>query len=166
MVSRQDLIDSQDDEMILGIPIKRLILWLSLTVGALTLIMVIWMLTHNRYVVTVDVYEVDAPKECWEDVGSSLLHTQRDSARTNAPRRPYLGYCGVIRTSMGNFAFPETYPRPWMGQTRDELHARMRAGCRYDLVVLNDRGAPTDRDRGRSTKTPPRVRRIMFTYPC
>ena len=165
MAMRQDLIEAQE-ETILGIPIKRLILWLSLTVAALIAIMVIWMLTHNRYVVTADVIEVDAPNECWQEFDSNLFRKGRESARTKAPRRSYLGYCGVIRTSMGDFELPETYPRPWMGQSRDELHSRVRAGCRYDFVVLSDRGRPRARDRGRSTKTPARVRRILFTYPC
>lgn len=152
-------------ETIFTIPVQRLILWLSLAAGAMVLIIVIWAMTHNRYVVTVDVRGMDAPRDCWEEIEGGLLTRARDAKRTRAPRRSYLGYCGGVLTTHGAFALPQTYPRPWVGQTRAEIHSRLKRSCRYDLVVTADK-RPSRRDAGKSRRNPPVIRRVMMAYPC
>ncbi|MEC8197474.1 MAG: hypothetical protein VX228_14480 [Pseudomonadota bacterium] len=65
----------------------------------------------------------------------------------------------------GAFALPETFPRPWLGQTRADIYNRLHRGCRYDLVVTADK-RPSRRDAGKSRRNRPQIRRIMFSYPC
>jgi len=164
-MAKQDIQAPEQEETIFTIPVSRLILWLSLAAGAMVLIVAIWAVTHNRYVVTVDVRAMDAPRDCWEDIDGGLLGREREAKRSRAPRRSYLGYCGAVLTTHGAFALPQTFPRPWLGQTRADIHNRLHRGCRYDLVVTADK-RPSRRDAGKSRRNRPQIRRIMFSYPC
>ena len=165
-MTKQDVAAEAQVDTILTIPVRRLILWLSLAAAAMVMILIIWASTHNRYVITVDVRTMDAPARCWEDIDSGLLSKKRRASRDFAPSRSYLGYCGVVMTTHGSFALPQTYPRPWLGQTRAEVHDRLKRGCRYDLVVTSEHGRPSKRDAGRTLRNPPEIRRVMFSYPC
>jgi hypothetical protein len=153
------------EDTIFTIPVHRLILWLSLAAGAMLLILFTWAVNRDRYVVTVDVRSVDAPRHCWQDSDGGLLWGGREAERSRAPSRSYLGYCGGVLTSHGTFQMPETYPRPWLGQTRAEIFERIHRGCRYDVVVTASR-EPSRRDAGKSRRNPPVIRRVMFAYPC
>lgn len=165
-MAHRDVATEAQEETLFTIPIKRLILYLSLTVGCICILFLIWMATHNRYVVTVDLKAVDAPRKCWEASEGGIFSKAREAKRDRAPGRAYLGYCGGVLTSHGSFLLPESLPRPWLGQSRAEMHDRLRRGCRYDLVVLSENGRPTQAHGGRTTRNPPRIRRIMFSYPC
>ncbi|MDX1780647.1 MAG: hypothetical protein R3256_04935 [Thalassovita sp.] len=158
--------EQKHDEIILGIPRKRMVVWLTIAPMILLLSYVSWSVSKDRYVITARVVEVDAPRECWEEGDGGLLGKQREAYRSRRPRRSYLGYCGVVRTTLGNFALPHTYPRPLLGQKRDDLYDRLNRGCQYDLVVVSPRGRPTARDQGIGRANPPYIRRIMFAYSC
>ncbi len=157
--------DQAQDEVILGIPRKRMIIWLTIAPMILLLSFISWNVSRDRYVVTAKVVEMDAPRDCWEASRNWLLG-KSEAHRSHRPRRDYLGYCGVVRTSVGNFALPHTYPRPWLGQKRADIYDRMKPGCQYDLVVISPKGRPTSRNRGIASNNPPYIRRVMFTYPC
>lgn len=154
------------DEIILGIPRKRMVLWLTVAPMILMLSYVSWTLSKDRYVVTAKVVEVDAPRECWEDIDGGIFTKTRDAYRSRSPRREYLGYCGVVRTTMGNMVLPHTHPWSMLGQERSELYDRLNRNCQYDFVVISPNGRPTSRDRGMGRSNPPLIRRIMFAYRC
>ena len=157
---------SDENEVILGIPRKRMVLWLTIAPMILMLCWVSWSVSKNRYVVTAEMVEMDAPRECWEASEGGLFSETRKAYRSRETLRPYLGFCGVARTSMGDFALPPSTPRPWLGQKRSDIYKRLHRGCKYDLIVISPDGRPTERDRGRGSPNPPLIRRVLFTYPC
>ncbi|CUH62586.1 hypothetical protein TG4357_00192 [Thalassovita gelatinovora] len=155
-----------ENEVILGIPRKRMVLWLTIAPMILMLCWVSWSVSKNRYVVTAEMVEMDAPSECWAASDGGIFSDARDAFRSRQPLRPYLGFCGVARTTMGDFALPPSKPQPWLGQKRSDIYTRLNPGCKYDLIVISPNGRPTERNRGRGSPNPPLIRRILFTYPC
>ncbi len=143
-----------------------MILWLTIAPIVLMLCYITWTLSKDRYVVTARMIEMDAPRQCWEASNGGFFGGKSEAHRSHSPRRDYLGYCGVARTSMGKFALPHTYPRPWLGQKRADIYDRLRPGCTYDLVVISPKGRPAANNRGIASANPPLIRRVMFTYPC
>lgn len=62
----------------------------------------------------------------------------RKKYRSSVPNAGYSGYCGAILTDMGHYKLkPNLYDKYIMfNETRQNLHAKLKAGCAFTATVV------------------------------
>ncbi len=114
------------------------------------------------HVETVTVIKVDAPEICGSGVRTGWL--RHKPYRSSVPEATVLGYCGTIQTDLGLYQLPDMN-RAWrsLHASRQEMHAMLRPGCRYRVLIVGYGG----RANGvRRVPVVQRISRIFEAYPC
>ena len=114
------------------------------------------------HVETVTVIKVDAPEICSSGLRTSWL--RHKPYRSSVPEATVLGYCGTIQTDLGLYRLPDM---KWGWHTlhasRQEMHATLRPGCRYRVLIVGYGGRANGVHR---VPVGQRISRIYEAYPC
>ncbi|MDX5413903.1 MAG: hypothetical protein LPK02_12770 [Rhodobacterales bacterium] len=132
------------------------------------LVLFVLIFTHEyifaSHVETATIIQVGAPEIC--STGSNSRIFPHEPYRSARPELAVFGYCGAVETDRGIYKLPDMNFLLFSFDTsRPKLHAMLRPGCRYRMLIVGYGGRYQGGD-GARVPLRQHISRILEAYPC